>query len=883
MFANRQRLSAGVTTLAFLVIAGSGSFPAAAGKKPTAVTVSPAQTSLELGANFKFTAKVTGSGAKKGVEWLVEGVVGGNDTVGRIAANGRYTAPTQATLPKQIHVSARSKATPTASAMSTATLTLPNPTIDAIFPPKVATGAVSLRIEGKYYSSGLKVKAGSIEFVTTYTGTNLIAYAELGPNTPDTLQVVVYDPAAPTRKSAPQALSVFANDPRGLEIYASSLSIRAGETYTFRATYNDMLPPGTTWFVNGKLWGDDTVGKINDRGYYEAPDVQPSPSTLEIVAKSADVNPKVGKAFLSILPPMPMIHASFPNALRPGTPIFTLQGRGFVPGSQVLVNGTAVSTTFASSTTLQASLTLTRPPSRRIYVQVKNPAPGDYTSNAIEIAVMSDPNTTTYRVNSDDAARFLTQAAFGPNEATIDRVRELGYEGWIDEQFTLPEATYPPLPAMNREEFASRTFARHMLTANDQLRQRMVFFLGQHFVVSNNKLRDEQALMEYQRVLSLYSFGSFRQLLEGVTLSPTMARYLDMANSERRNTDGSVIPNENYAREVMQLFSVGLVELNLNGTPVLDGGGHPVPTYTQETVGNLARVFTGWAYPLAPGQSFVWPSEIYYRGVMQPFDAVHDTAAKTLMRGYTIPPGGTVRSDTTAALDHLFQHPTTAPFVATRMIRHFVKSNPSPEYVARVAQAFVNNGRGARGDLKAVLKAVLLDPEARTLGTGLADGKLREPILHLAAMLRTLQAQPRPYVDDEFATRRDMAQKLLESPTVFNFFSPLHKIEGTEIFSPELQAYTPVSATSRANVIFRFLNGNYLSQVPMDLNVYNTLAGNPTALVDRVNRDFFYGRMSTALRDKLISTVSRQTTDARRRAMSALWLALTSTEYAIQY
>ncbi len=879
-----------VTALGFagLVLSINTSTSVAQSGGALTVKVAPATRTMLLGSRANFKATLTGPGAKEGVEWLVGGVVGGDDTVGRIVATGNtgaYTAPALATLPKSVQITARAKANPSSTGSSTVTLALPPPTVSGVFPPKIATGAVNFRIEGAYFTSGCRVKLGKLELTTSVHSANLIYAGAVVPNSsPPSLPLVVFDSSAPTRKSPPKNVAVSRNSAEGLNVADAALSIRAGLGYEFRASYMGNLLEQAQWYVNGTLWGSDVYGRIDTYGRYRAPYTQPSNTTVEILAKSMDRIPKSGRAIVSVLPPVPTIRAAYPIAIRP-TASLTLQGFGFLNGAKALINGVETPTIFYGYDALGVQISIARPASRRIYVQVVNPPPSSLVSNVIDVSVMSDPNTTSYSVDDRSAQRFLDQASFGPDDATRDRVREVGFSTWIDEQLGTTESTYPNIPTnvsrMMQEDFVSRTFARNMLRAPDQLRQRMVFFLGQHFVISDAKLRNEGALLEWQRMLSKNAFGNFRNMLTLVSLSPVMGRYLDGANSEKTNFDGSVVPNENYAREIMQLFTVGLVKLNRDGSPKLDAQGNTIPTYTQQTVKELSRALTGWGYPRDPARAFTWPTPVRYIGQMEPFEPVHDTGAKTLMDGFTIPAGGTVRSDLDATLNHLFAHPNLPPFIAVRMIRHFVKSNPSPAYIDRVANVFENNGRGVRGDMNYVLKAVLMDPEARNTTTTATDGKLREPILHLSAMLRALQAQPPANSFDNFATERVMGEKLLESPTVFNFFSPLHKIGTTGLYGPEFQTYTPVMAVNRANLIFRFLNGNFNDDIPLLLSPYQSLADDPTRLIDRVNNDFFRGRMSTALRNELIDSISRQTDDPKRRAMTALWLAVTSGEYAV--
>ena len=461
-------------------------------------------------------------------------------------------------------------------------------------------------------------------------------------------------------------------------------------------------------------------------------------------------------------------------------------------------------------------------------------------------------------------------------------MRELGFEGWIDEQFALPESPYPEPQAKCLDVDVRLAFSQAMMQGEDQLRQRAIFALGQVFVISANKTGDPEQLLIWQRMLSQNAFGNYRELLEAVTKSPTMGRYLDLANSSKAAADGSSQPNENYPREVLQLFSIGLEKLNADGTPMLGGDGQPIPTYTQETILDMARAMTGWGWPTPAGETFRWPTRQNYDGPMEPYDPAHDTGPKVLLDGFTVPAGGSATLDMEAALDNIAGHPNVGPFIGTRLIRSLVKSNPSPAYVARVSAAFANNGKGVRGDLRAVLKAVLLDSEARSAEIVAESGKLREPILFLTTVLRGLDGQVLPDRTLTLTETRELGQRLLESPSVFNYFSPLHQVE-EGLFGPEFQIYTPLTSVSRANLLYRYLNDAYHKEIAIDLEPFKALTSQPVQLVDLVDERFFYGQMSDAMRDSLIRSLNAHTTSSSRRTMTALYLSLSSGEYLVQH
>ena len=336
-----------------------------------------------------------------------------------------------------------------------------------------------------------------------------------------------------------------------------------------------------------------------------------------------------------------------------------------------------------------------------------------------------------------------------------------GEAAWIDQQIATAPTGYPVLPAVNsnstigcptgsvstcfRDNYTSfpvqHVFLANAINGPDQLRQRVAFALSQIMVISSTEVGISYAQREYQQMLLNDAFGNYRTLLEDVTLSPEMGLFLNMVNNAKGNVAKNTHPNENYGREVLQLFSIGPNQLNADGTTVLDGTGAPVPTYTQTQVQGFAAAFTGWTYPATPGTTSKFGNPQYFLGPMVAFDAQHDMTAKSLLSGVTTATGQTSAADLKTALDNIFNHPNVGPFIGKQLIQFLVTSNPSPAYVSRVSAVFNNDGTGTRGNLGAVVKAILLDPEARgTPATPANFGKLREPVEYEVAMLRQFNA-----------------------------------------------------------------------------------------------------------------------------------------------
>lgn len=478
-------------------------------------------------------------------------------------------------------------------------------------------------------------------------------------------------------------------------------------------------------------------------------------------------------------------------------------------------------------------------------------------------------------VSQAEAIRFLEQASFGPTTAGIADVQAKGPDYWLAEQANLPVAPIDDNVDMNQ---LSNRVLMDMHNAPDQLRQRMAFALSQIIVVSSNKNIYGNELLPYVRLLQKHAFGNYRSLLRDISLSPSMGKYLDLANSMKATASTS--PNENYARELMQLFTIGLNQLNQDGSLKLNAQGQPIPTYDQTVLREVARALTGWTYPTKPGATASSTNQEYFVGLMEPRPQNHDTGTKTLLNGVVVPAGQTVTQDLDAVLDNLFQHPNLPPFVATRLIRSLVTSNPSAAYIGRVADVFVDNGQGVRGDLWAVLKAVLTDSEATGV-PAVEQGHLKDPLLHVISMGRALDAQvtdPNMFM----YLFRNLGQQVLSPTTVFSFYSPLAPLPGNpDLYGPEFQIYSPGLAIERANFIYQILSGQLGSSFSIDLGAFNAVADDADALVELVNQRLLKGRMSDQLR-QIIVTATLATQGTGNRVLGALYLAAISGEFSVQ-
>lgn len=487
--------------------------------------------------------------------------------------------------------------------------------------------------------------------------------------------------------------------------------------------------------------------------------------------------------------------------------------------------------------------------------------------------VFTLPQPAIVPTDAATAQRLLHQGSFGPTTAEMAVVQTKGVNYWMWDQFQKQPSIVPDGLDINA---LRATVFTNMATGQDQLRQRVAFALSQIFVVSANKNVNGDEIIPWMRMLYTHAFGNYRTLLREVTLSPSMGKFLDLANSV--GVGGSSAPNENYPREVMQLFSIGIFKLKQDGTWLTDPTTDlAIPTYQQTDVKEMARALSGWTYPSVPGAPYRSTNNQNMVGLMEPRPENHDKGSKTIL-GTVVPANQSVTKDMDDALDILFNHPNTAPFVATRLIRSLVTSNPTTAYIKRVADVFDNNGQGVRGDLVAVVTQVLTDPDASLPAA--TDGHIQDAILNVIGLGRALDAVFGDAGQFNYVLS-NLGQSILTPNSVFSFYSPLAPLpHNKNLFGPEFMIYTPTHAIQRANFTYGLLTNQFGSGVQFNLQPFTALAGNPAALVELVNQKLFQGRMSQELRALLVST-TQSTSDLTQRAIGALYLAAISSEYLV--
>jgi uncharacterized protein (DUF1800 family) len=478
----------------------------------------------------------------------------------------------------------------------------------------------------------------------------------------------------------------------------------------------------------------------------------------------------------------------------------------------------------------------------------------------------------------------LEQSTWGATPLLLSHVQQVGMQAFLNEQFATPSSAYPAPGPKDDLSVVQKRFFTNALAGQDQLRQRVGFAFSEIMVISGNKISDPSASVLWQNMMQNDAFGNFSTLLNDVTLSPAMGNYLDMVNNNKADPSSGIKANENYAREVLQLFTIGLNQLNPDGTLQLDGSGNPIPTYTQDTIDNFARVFTGWTYPAKPGTTAQFWDPEYYGGPMVPFDNHHDTDSKVLLNGATIPPGGTTQSDLTAALQNISSHPNVGPFISQQLIQHLVTSNPSPEYVGRVAAAFNDNGSGVRGDLKAVVTAILMDPEARRGDDPTQaqpnDGHLKEPLLFMTSALRAMNATSDGSNLANYAS--NMKESPFFSPSVFNFFPPNFVIQGTTLLGPEFAIFNNSTTMARTNFVNDLVYGQVSNTTTVDISGYIPLAATPDELIDTIAAVMLHGQVSAGVRSTLDSTLSA-ISDNTGRTQAVFYLIGSSSQFQVQH
>ena len=517
-------------------------------------------------------------------------------------------------------------------------------------------------------------------------------------------------------------------------------------------------------------------------------------------------------------------------------------------------------------------------------------------------------------VTTGDAVRLAKQASFGPTATLANHITALGTAAWLDEQFAASGSNYADLAARvvaksncggltgtaqstcNRDNFSSfpvaMEFYTHAALNNDQLRQRVAFALSQLIVASDFEVHTTAGLAVFNQIFLDNAFGNYRDILRQATLNPYMGSYLNLADSSK------VAPNENYARELMQLFAMGVNQLNADGTAKTDASGATVATFTGADVHDIARALTGWTYTRIGGAPLTNTDALDYSKPMVTNPALYDTTAKSFL-GATVTAGASQDASVDAVIDAVFNNASIAPYVTRALIQQLVVSNPSAAYVGRVAAVFANNGSGVRGDLKAVVRAILTDTEARgDAKAGTADGKLKEPVLYTMALARLLAVKT---TDGYAMTTRDAGMGLtpFRAPSVFNFYPPDYPLPlSNGLVSPATKLMTTATIIARHNLGYDWTvtgdtRAEYAVQTgitgstgtTVDWSAWEAIT-DPAKLADTIDLLMLNKTMTAAQRTALLAAINAITNadpavQARKRAQTALYIVATSPQFQV--
>jgi len=916
------------------LLIGLATLLAPAALQAQTVKINPGYTTVGVNGTVQYTATVTGL-TNTTVTWSVVSVKGGNATYGTITTAGLYTAP--AKIPANgITVTALASDNKTSATVYVA-VEPPGPAITSVSPNPVSVGSNSIILTGSGFKSGAMARIPGANLSTTFVNSTTLktgvylgtagstTFQVMNPGTlwgPSfSVQVVASGPpppqtiaptsatvklggtqqftsagstgwsatagsvssagmyTAPSVMPSSSSVTVTATGPGGSASAAVTLQVQNPQTISppsvslnLGATQQFTSAGATTWAA--------TYGTVTSAGMYTAPTALPATGADSVAATGPN---GTATATVTLIPPTPVITGVGANGQLP-LGIFTtaITGSGFAATSVAALNGTALGTTFSNGAlTVTGFASVSGPGS----ITVSN---GSAVSQPFPVYI-GVPNA---QVTAAAARRFLEQAAFGPTPSDASNVQTLGFQGWLTQQFNMAQVSnYNPI--VSSQGGMPAHFLTNAVTNSDQLRQRVAFALSQIFVTSLQKLIWNSNMVLFQNMLLADAFSNYRQIMADVTLSPAMGQYLDTANNAMGNAAEGTLANENYARELMQLFTIGTLTMDPvkeDGSLLYDSNNLPIPTYLQPTIAEFARVYTGWTYAPAAGQPVQWDAYITSNGPMVPYPPQHDSGSKQLLNGYVSPAGATPQQDLNNALDNIFNHTNVGPFVGKQLIQHLVKSNPSPAYIANVAAAFNNNGHGVRGDMMAVISAVLLDPEARANDNGgsdqVSDGHLQEPALFIAGMVRAFGGQmtDQNYFPWDLV---NLGQDLFDAPSVFNYYSPTYVVPGTALLGGEFEIHTPNNAIWRADVV-RTLFGqwsnpveNYGPGTTVDVTAFVPLASTPATLVNALDLTLTHGTMPAGMKATIVNAIAVDGLSPLQKVEEACYLILTSSYYNV--
>lgn len=735
---------------------------------------------------------------------------------------------------------------------------------------------------------------------------------------------------APSSSTATATISILPAQP----------DVRVNQTTQLSAIQNGTPVIGGSWIV----LGGTANGSIDSTGVFHAPQIVPSPNNVTV---AYILQGTTYTATIAVWNPQPLITSVSSVATSSSTTLITVQGQGFIPASQILINASPIITSYADSTHLTASLNGYQSGGSPLNIVIRNPDPGASVSASVTLSQPSEslaispklisggPFTLTISgiessnpivaslngaalstallpdgslsatgflppwdagsatltlasspsgvliaqqsipiaatpVSYDVASRFSTQAAFGPRPDVVSHIQQIGLDAYITEQLGLPGVSYQLSPTPRTQ------FLVAAVTGNSLLRLRIAWAL-QTFLVSQG-MAMQSSTIPYESLLERDATGNFRQIMTDITTDPSMATFLNLAGNKRPMAPNEH-PNQNYARELMQLFTLGPNLLNDDGSEQLDTDGNPIPTYTQAEVVDLSRVLTGWVYAPPVNPEFT----AYGVDYSQPLvvnESWHDASGKTIIGATPVPPGLSTTEDRDNALDVIFKHPNLPPHVSRILIQRLVKSAPSAAYIDRISKVFEDDGAGVRGNMSAVVRAILLDPEARVGDTTPSgdDGFILDPLMSQIFAIDILQL---PIYDDQPSYQNNqLGEPWWFSSTVFGYFSPDYTIPGTNVNSPEFQLLNNETSIIRSEYLWSMVTGTMPGYGTNGSSwLYSHFPSLPDA-VDALDHLAFHGQMPPTEKTAIVAYCQQlDPSKGELPIQAAVFLALNSDSY----
>jgi len=631
-------------------------------------------------------------------------------------------------------------------------------------------------------------------------------------------------------------------------------------------TPSTMLTAIGSGFVSGSVLlinGAATQTTFVDSGHLSTAFIVGNPAATSVTIQV--INPNPGGQLSDALG-LPISLASMtvsPSTLAHGNNTVTVSYAGLPVGATLLVNGLPYTTSSATSNSITSTGYITPWTDGVATVAIVNSSK----SIIAQASVPIQPSAVSY----DVASRFINQAGFGPREDMIELIQSLGLSGFIDEQLVQPAGAYP-------ENELDREFETYLVTGPSVLRLRMAFAM-QTFIPSNVP-GDWVPNQPWEQKLENDAFGNYRQVLSDLTSDPNIAGYLNLPGNAASN-DPTVHPNQNFARELLQLFSLGPVLLNNDGSTQTDTLGNPLPTYDDNTIDELSRALTGWNYAPPVNPLFTVFGIDYTQNLIAD-ESQHDKGPKTILGNVNIPAGQTAAQDRDQVLNAIFAHPNLPPYVSRILIQRLVKSQPTPAYVSRISAVFIDDGKGVRGNLAAVVKAILLDPEARAGDTNPRsdDGFVQDPVDFQIFVMSALQIS---YEDDQpNALPGELAESWFDPNSVFGYYSPTYVIPGTTINSPEFQLLSTYTIVQRSELLWSIVSEHQPGFNNNDNTwLYNTFKTVP-AIIDALNHLLYHGRMSQA-EQTIIASTAAAAPDNNTALKYAVFIALNGDQYTIAH